>query len=594
MDTESLPPASQPWLLSSVRDLSASDQGLQVWQDKWGRSFPGASGSYADKLRWCRRIGEEAENDPESLLDRSRPCDEGTIIGKTMHESCPDNLTVQLLLKRSQVASLHFDEASATKFLSATPSAVAEPVSDVLSEFKDQLQATSAGLRPSFPFSPVQPPRASRMAEPASASSLLANAGTRAGTRTLRVQHRGGYEAGLLDGSIPQDRIQAYLGWLASEEDTGTDLHADSELICIANVLGVPKDMPNEKLVQDALHALGMRGCIENLRPPLPAEFADQGGGEYLYGLALDLRDTVGQLLHFPSDRHDRGGACVALQLEPAEFEMDSPLTAAEEADRASKATLEATRVRTGKVYLVVDDMHVLWLPACFERENERVRDHVNEGKGECEEIKKRLQKGNTDTGNLKISMFAAELNAIRVGGPHSSTPAEKLCSCVAIALAFAQDTWWMHDNEYPEGVVSVVFELATFLRTVLLKLSDAELELGAVTVSTAAAAATTMDEQQAATTSPPEEEEELMADSRAALYALFEFCKRQFIGTGGGEHGPCVSFNYRPPGPPPASLLQVQQKKRAREKGRRRQGGFEVPDPPPQRHRLLNNTDGR
>ena len=134
-------------------------------------------------------------------------------------------------------------------------------------------------------------------------------------------------------------------------------------------------------------------------------------------------------------------------------------------------------------------------------------------------------------------------------------------------------------------------------------RLDDAprpELGLGAISESIfqlpciARAGSATGESGSAAAAQEEEEEQaelELRASSRDALYALFEFCRRQFAGVGGGDHGPRVSFDYKPLaiGSSAAALQQVQRKKRAREEElRRRHGGFEVPELPPQRHRLL------
>ena len=55
---------------------------------------------------------------------------------------------------------------------------------------------------------------------------------------------------------------------------------------------------------------------------------------------------------------------------------------------------------------------HVLWLLGVFNEDRTRVGEHVREGKGETTSIQARMEKGNTDTGNL--SMMSAEVNAMK------------------------------------------------------------------------------------------------------------------------------------------------------------------------------------
>merc|ERR1711865_529823 len=83
------------------------------------------------------------------------------------------------------------------------------------------------------------------------------------------------------------------------------------------------------------------------------------------------------------------------------------------------------------------------------------------------------------------MGMLEREFNAVKRNLRYTEcgtrqTNAQKLCTILALAMVFANEPFWMHDNEDPEAVATVLKDLAIYLRTNLLKLSDAELELGA------------------------------------------------------------------------------------------------------------------
>ena len=65
----------------------------------------------------------------------------------------------------------------------------------------------------------------------------------------------------------------------------------------------------------------------------------------------------------------------------------------------------------------------VAFLPKFFNEEFRRIRRHVELGEGETSALKRRLEKGNTDTGNIKIEMFTSEFNAIRDSMRKSNAP---------------------------------------------------------------------------------------------------------------------------------------------------------------------------
>merc|ERR1712178_184810 len=128
-----------------------------------------------------------------------------------------------------------------------------------------------------------------------------------------------------------------------------------------------------------------------------------------------------------------------------------------------------------GSKPVTAETHHILWLPEHWSKIRKRVFDHCLEGEGETEQIKQRLTLGSTDSGNLKVQVFEAEFEALKLPQFSSS---EKFCLALALVEAMRTDSYWMHDNECPDEIAQLVRDIATYFRTNLLKKSDEELEI--------------------------------------------------------------------------------------------------------------------
>merc|ERR1719221_767051 len=136
--------------------------------------------------------------------------------------------------------------------------------------------------------------------------------------------------------------------------------------------------------------------------------------------------------------------------------------------------------MRTGEEAEIVneDTHHILWLPEAWSKIRTRVFNHFMAGEGETESFKHRLNLGTTDGGNLKVSMLEAEFEAFKQARQLSS--ADKFCIALALVQAARTDDYWMHDNECPDELASVLRDIAKHFRTNLLKKSDEELGIEA------------------------------------------------------------------------------------------------------------------
>ena len=116
-----------------------------------------------------------------------------------------------------------------------------------------------------------------------------------------------------------------------------------------------------------------------------------------------------------------------------------------------------------------------LWLPKVFSEHHSRIAGHMSSGEGECRYVQQRLEKGNTDSGNLKIELFEYELQYAK----KVQTTKEKFCAVLALSLAASNDDYWMHDNENPEAVTRLIKSLAVLWKNSLLLEDDINLGIG-------------------------------------------------------------------------------------------------------------------
>ena len=116
-----------------------------------------------------------------------------------------------------------------------------------------------------------------------------------------------------------------------------------------------------------------------------------------------------------------------------------------------------------------------LWLPKAFTKHHSRIACHMSSGEGECRYMQQRLEKGTTDSGNLKIELFEYELQHAK----KIQTTKEKFCAVLALSLAASNDDYWMHDNENPQAVTRLIKSLAVLWKSSLLLENDINLGIG-------------------------------------------------------------------------------------------------------------------
>ena len=116
-----------------------------------------------------------------------------------------------------------------------------------------------------------------------------------------------------------------------------------------------------------------------------------------------------------------------------------------------------------------------LWVPECYKTFHTQIYDHFMDGEGETSDIKNRLQKGNTDTGNLREWLFRNQLAYVK----KIKSSQERFAAALALTMVITYDPYWMVDNEGPDEVKKAIRGLATLWRNNLLTLDDSSLGIG-------------------------------------------------------------------------------------------------------------------
>jgi len=320
-----------------------------------------------------------------------------------------------------------------------------------------------------------------------------------------------------------------------SLEDFKSFITSDSGTVLDDYVLLASKEVSKDEKLD---------GLISNMLGPVNGRLMVPRAPEHYW--ALNVEDIVGRNVHFPNGK---GSSSIALQIFPQTPSEDNPPNEFLEG-------LDKKQKKMGKHYFLhrvpkeestdddededqepppmsTENTKVIWMQEDLSKEIGRVRGHIR-GEGETSELIRRLDKGNTDTGNLKISIFEAELDYAK----RRKNWQEKLCSLVAIIIAFAEDCYWINDNEMPEEIERIMKSLATYLRGTLFKKTDAQLGLGI--------------------------EGEDSGASREGLYMLLEWAKKEFETASDYCN---FRFNFKPGKPRKKQKRERQQDTRKRKR---------------------------
>jgi len=408
------PPDDQPWLISSRGELDRDAEKMEIWKSDWKSDFPGLSSSFSEKVAWIKKVDDKhSEEDYYDTMDGDAPDESEDVIAGILSDCCPVNVTLQMWVPRVHLEGLTLTAANGSTFMSAT--------------------------------------------------SI----------------HRAGYPSTVAGWSD-------YKTWLLALDTADPD-------VLIATI-----DCNKEQDLGDALNesmlSLGLQRHASTFTIPGPGNDSRSFSGRF-------LQQKIGQNIHFPLVGGATGVAVKVGMTATEKQRQSSPfvseLISLQKASGDTKIFIivpkhdsetsdseahdsdedDVNQGSAERALMSSETQHTLWLPAAYTAVDERVRSHCCEGEGESKGIQRRLQKGNTDTGNLKLAILGAEFEALKtLKGPQTEL---KFCTALALTRAMAWDSTWMHDNESPEDTVAMVNKLGEYWRNSLLKKSDAELGLG-------------------------------------------------------------------------------------------------------------------
>ena len=481
-------PDDQPWLLSSRGDLAEANELKEVEKARWSAALgPEEGATLASKKAWMERF-KYSFMDKESELSRfqQEKCPEfDDVLPEIMLASCRPQVSIQLLMTRSAVKA-HAD---------------AKPKSD------KPFSAAPGGLTLRFP------------------------------------------------GKAKPKSLAAWWKALSSAKDPGTTVpfdttHHKDSYVLVATLAPVPCGTEISGLLSsDKAGALGalesLVGIGINAKTLRPTEYefsiGDKAGECVHYPGTVDGVSVVPfELLCGPCSAQKAAAAAdgddgdgddgddVEGEKEPGDTNEFWAAVEAKQALQRTAGPLGAP-CPTPKMAVVTPPYSlqaVFWADQAFyTAEKARIKAHEG-GAGEAPHIKKRLSRGNTDSGNLRIGLFEREYHCIKgsrgYGEPRKLTKPQQLLGTLALVNTMVFSWPWMHDNEEPAAVRKLYADIATYLRTKLLKLTDDELAIG-----------------------PSPGLEDIAGTNRTALYHFLEFHKKK-LATEGPE-GEAIKFNFRP-----------------------------------------------
>ena len=82
---------------------------------------------------------------------------------------------------------------------------------------------------------------------------------------------------------------------------------------------------------------------------------------------------------------------------------------------------------------------------------------HIHDGAGETTDVKQRLQKGTTDTGNVRFAIVESEFKWTNQRFRGDADKKRYFCALLALTQAMVYDDHWMYDNECREQRAKII-----------------------------------------------------------------------------------------------------------------------------------------
>ena len=421
------PPENSP-LVSSVDELAQDKARIDEWKSKAGESFPGRDASFDEKLKWYHSFNDSAWDD--FMAGAPEPPE---YVPAVLLDACDDSVELQLIIKRGEASLLNkIDDEAKAKFMASAERVRGEPLRQrILNKARstekglaayvewlaDENGAPSCEMRSKTDPKPVPLLPSNVGREPFDDVVVAATTVAKGdcAERAIRGLMR---DAGLY-GSVMAPAITS--DWSIVLHNAGDGVDKVGEHVyyvdkrgkcCVALQLqistGESKQSDSKKPHERKFHA----EC-----KTLAEAHADK---------------TV---LTMGADPKDKGNKSDTAEPKAEWPDSDSSDESEDAADEMSKPPVQA-----------------LWLPKFYDGERKRMFAHVHRGAGESTSIKQRLQKGNTDTGNVKFGIVEAEWDWLQKRFKGDADREQKyFCGLLALTHAMCASDHWMYDNECRE-----------------------------------------------------------------------------------------------------------------------------------------------
>lgn len=433
---EDCPPDDQPWLLSSRGDLRRDQARLESWLKDRRASYPGAHSAFEEKLAW---ISKTFTNMGWGRWEPASPVD---ALREILYESCPESVTVQLVLARSDVDKMCFTSAEEEASFLSAPEVVRAGW-----DGKGDLPSFQAWLR--------------KDATPGTEIEKGVGPGAKRDYVVLAQFDGVSRDASCVDTLVELcRRVHLLRAELASEPvPYDTPPERIGELMHFPAAPALPKTaMPKPSGAKGGKKAA-------TSAPPAASATVQQCVAVVVAGFH-PVKSATPDGWRKGLDAHARESGLTYVLVPNAKKDDDDEDDGGEKENGAQRPASASTHVP-------------LWLPKEYHDIRKRVLAHCWNGEGECEHIRARLEKGNTDSTNVQLAIFTAEFQALKEMRTGLSA-VQKLMTVLALLEAMCLRTTWCHDIEYDavDEAEKLVSSIGEYLRLNLLRKTDAELGL--------------------------------------------------------------------------------------------------------------------
>jgi len=441
------PPEDSP-LVSCVDELAADKARIDEWKSKASASFPGREASFDDKLKWYHELSESVlyshvgwgEPEPQEFLPA------------VLLDACDDRVELQIIVKRSHAKMLNGIRAEEkATFMASSERARGEPLRQrILNKARSNEKGLAAYVEwlenaaPSCEMRPKTAAKPPTLLHPDAASAMQ-----------------------------PVDEV-------------------------VVAAMTLDKSECWEGAIRRLIRNTGLYGTVES-----PRTTSDWSVFAHNIGAGAN---KVGEHLFYVNKQ---GKCCVVLELVAvSQRKSKEPAKSAAfhaECTRLSAAHGDKTCITIGKDEKDVDEapdkatewpdedssseeesddmwsrppIQAIWLPKFYDQERKRVFAHIHDGAGETTDVKQRLQKGTTDTGNVRFAIVESEFKWTNQRFRGDADKKRYFCALLALTQAMVYDDHWMYDNECWDEVGDLCKKMASKWRE-LLKMDEAALGLG-------------------------------------------------------------------------------------------------------------------